>query len=236
MIILIMPSKNSIKIPIENGFYHIYNRGVNKQRIFTSPEDYSVFLNYLKEALSPVPDAPILKKFEVEINGFTFVKPKRLPKNFVGEIELIAYALMPNHFHLLIKQSKKQSMQTFMRSIATRYSTYFNKSHDRIGTLFQGVYKAAFIENESYLLHLSRYIHLNPSENFKNLESAFSSYANYIGKKETSWLSPQPVLDFFNSPTSPEFKKYNSYRDFVEKLTSTQTSDSLLFGLTLEEE
>lgn len=231
-----MPAKNSIKIPIENGIYHIYNRGVNKQEIFTSPQDYSVFLNYLKGALSPAPELPDIPKFEVEINGFTFVKPRRLPKNFVGEIELIAYTLMPNHFHLIIKQNKKESMEIFMRSVATRYSMYFNKSYDRVGSLFQGVYKAALVENESYLLHLSRYIHLNPKENFPDLTSAYSSYADYVGIKKTSWLNPSPVLDYFNQPVNREFKKFNSYKDFVEKYEDgDRNQESFLEGLILEE-
>lgn len=233
-----MPAKNSIKIPVENGFYHIYNRGVNKQEIFENPQDYSVFLKYLKEALSPIAELrkENLETFEVEVGGVTFTKPRRMPKNFNGEIDLIAYALMPNHFHLIIKQNKRESMASFMESIATRYSMYFNKSHeDRVGPLFQGVYKAVLIENESYLLHLSRYIHLNPKENFESLADAYSSYADYIGKKKTSWLNPHPVLDYFNGPVSPEFKKFNNYKDFVEKYAAEdKVNEDFLQGLILE--
>jgi putative transposase len=230
-----MPAKNSIKIPVENGFYHIYNRGVNKQEIFENPQDYSVFLKYLKEALSPISELKNFETFEVEVGGVTFVKPRRMPKNFNGEIDLIAYTLMPNHFHLIIKQNKRESMAGFMESIATRYSMYFNKSRDRVGPLFQGVYKAVLIENESYLLHLSRYIHLNPKENFGNLADAYSSYADYTGKKKTSWLNPRPVLDFFDKPVNPEFKKFNNYKDFVEKYNSDkETNENFLQGLILE--
>lgn len=231
-----MPAKNSIKFPVENGYYHIYNRGVNKQLVFESPQDYSVFLNYLKEALSPIPSPNELQKFEVEINGSIFLKPKRLPKNFAGEIDLIVYALMPNHFHLLIKQNKRESMGAFVKSIATRYSMYFNKTHDRVGPLFQGVYKAVQIENENYLLHLSRYIHLNPKENFKDLTRAYSSYADYIGNKKTPWLNPHSVLDFFGKPINPEFKKFNSYKDFVEKYEAKdEINENFLQSLILEE-
>lgn len=228
-----MPAKNSIKIPVENGYYHIYNRGVNKQEIYNTPKDYSVFLNYLKEALSPQLQPNQLPTFSVNFNGMTFIKPKRQPKNFCGEIDLIAYVLMPNHFHLLIKQNKRESMESFMRSIATRYSMYVNKAYDRVGTLFQGIYKAVFIENEQYLLHLSRYIHLNPKG---SLVSAYSSYAEYIGKKKTPWVHPHPVLDFFGQPTNPEFKKSNSYKDFVEKYRDDGLNqESFLTNLTLED-
>lgn len=229
-----MPAKNSIKIPIENGYYHIYNRGANKQKIFDSSQDYSVLLNYLKEALSPIPKLQEVKKFEIEINGITFLKPKRVPKNFHGEIDLIAYALMPNHFHFLIKQNKSESMEAFMRSVATRYSMYFNKVHDRAGSLFQGIYKAVSIENENHLLHLSRYIHLNPKETFNNLASIYSSYANYIGIKNSNWLNPHPVLDYFNQPTNLNFKKFNNYKKFVEDYSINSQSNNILRDLTLE--
>jgi REP element-mobilizing transposase RayT len=231
-----MPAKNSIKIPVENGFYHIYNRGVNKQEIFGGPTDYAVFLRYLKEALSPVQKFSDIQKFEVEIKGRIFSSIKRQPKNFHGEIDLIAYALMPNHFHLLIKQNRRESMESMMRSVLIRYSMYFNKAYDRVGPLFQGIYKAIPIENEGYLLHLSRYIHLNPKDNFKNLIDAYSSYADYIGKKKTPWLDPRPVLDYFNNPINPEFKKINNYKDFVEKYNSeNKASEDFLQGLTLED-
>ena len=231
-----MPAKNSIKFPIENGYYHIYNRGINKQSIFEDSQDYSVFLSYLKEALSPPLKSDEIKMFEVEINGFTFLKPKRKPKNFYGEIDLIAYCLMPNHFHLLIRQNKRDSMEAFMRSVAIRYSMYFNKKYDRVGHIFQGIYKAILIENDNYLLHLSRYIHLNPRENFDNLTMAYSSYANYIGIRKTSWVNPHPVLDFFEKPVNQEFKKCNNYKDFVEKLKpKDEINESFLESLILEE-
>jgi putative transposase len=231
-----MPAKNSIKIPIENSFYHIYNRGANKQKIFENEQDYSVFLNYLKEALSPISKLQKVEKFEVEINGITFLKPKRQPKNFYNKVDLIAYALMPNHFHLLIKQNDQEFMETFMRSVATRYSMYFNKVHDRAGTLFQGIYKAVLVENENYLLHLSRYIHLNPKETSDNLVSAYSSYANYVGLKNNAWLKPHPVLDYFNQPVNPEFKKFNSYKKFVEDydIDINSQSKNILGDLALE--
>jgi len=229
-----MPAKNSIKIPIEDGFYHIYNRGANKQNIFENDQDYSVFLNYLKDALSPAPKPQEVEKFEVEINGFTFIKPRRQPKNFYNDIDLIAYALMPNHFHLLIKQNKRESMESLMRSLATRYSMYFNKAHDRIGTLFQGIYKAVFVENENYLLYLSRYIHLNPKGNFTDLISAYSSYANYLKLKNTTWLNPRPVLDYFDQPVNPNLKKYNNYKRFVEDFDTDNQSENMLGDLALE--
>lgn len=231
-----MPAKNSIKISIENGYYHLYNRGVNKQKIFESPMDYSVFLRYLKDALSPAPKQSELEKFEVEIHGVTFIKPKRPPKNFLGEIDLIAYALMPNHFHLLIRQIKNGAMEAFVKSVATRYSMYFNKAYTRVGPLFQGVYKAVMIQNENYLLHVSRYIHLNPQKIVHNLTDAHSSYADYLGIKHTAWLNPRLVLDYFNNPVHPALQKvHNTYKNFVEAYNPKDPeNETMLENLTLD--
>ena len=139
---------------------------------------------------------------------------------------------MPNHFHFLLRQKNKESLQGFMRALMTRYSMYFNKRYERVGSLFQGRYKAVLVNEEPYLLHLSRYIHLNPLEYTPNIEKAYSSYSDYIGKRKTLWLKPGVILSFFNSKVLIDFKKVNSYRDFVEKYKAN--SLSMLGELVLE--
>ncbi len=104
---------------------------------------------------------------------------------------------------------------------------YFNKKYDRVGSLFQSVYRAVLITNEPYLLHLSRYIHLNPSELTNNLASAYSSYKDYLGLRKTSWIKSDIVLEQFNNKVGIEFKKINNYRDFVEKY---EQEDKLVLG------
>lgn len=227
-----MPSKNVVKVYIENGYYHIYNRGVEKRDIFIDTQDYKVFLKYLKEYLSPPPNPKDqIKSFS--LRGSTFKGVARLPKNYHGEIELVAYCLMPNHFHFLIKQNKKGLMKNFMQSLSTRYSIYFNKKYERVGSLFQGVYKAALIKEDPYLLHLSRYIHQNPLEYTPDLTRAYSSYAEYQGKRKTKWIKTQSILSFFNKSTLPELKKVNSYKDFVENYK--KESEEVLGDLIIEE-
>jgi hypothetical protein len=139
---------------------------------------------------------------------------------------------MPNHFHLLLKQNNKRSMEGFMRSVITRYAQYFNKKYDRVGPVFQGRYKAVIIENDSYLLHLSRYIHLNPLVNVSDLTKAYSSYSEYLGLRKTEWLKPDIILKLFDNPVNPELIKVNNYKSFVEvyKIDSSK----LLGGLILE--
>lgn len=229
-----MPSKNRIKVYIDNGFYHIYNRGVEKRDIFLDEVDYSVFLRYLKEALAQPPQIQkkVLKTiFDGEGRSFyAFEKP---PKNFCNHIVLNCYCLMPNHFHLLIKQHEKNDMESFMRSVITRYVRYFNKKYDRVGPLFQGRYKAVMINDERYLLHLSRYIHLNPAEFTKDLTTAYSSYSDFLGLRKTSWIDPHIILSYFNQKASTDFKNVNTYQKFVEGYE--KDSGEILGRLTLED-
>jgi putative transposase len=226
-----MPSRNSIKIYVKDGFYHIYNRGVEKRIIFEDDQDYKVFLKYLKEALSPPPDSKLLKK-TISLQGASFKGVPRQPKNFQNQIDLLAFCLMPNHFHLLLKQSSKDSMESFMRSVITRYSMYFNKRYSRVGKLFQGHYKACLIKNDNYLLHLSRYIHTNPLENYSDLTKAYSSYSQYIGLTKSNWLKPELILSFFDRADKSFFRGTNTYNNFVEK--SEIDSESMLGKLILE--
>lgn len=213
-----MPAKNTIKIYAENTIYHIYNRGVEKRKIYLDDQDYSVFLNYLKEYLSPpqIFGKKSKKSLDMQdaLQGRTFKG-----KNYFGQIELMAYCLMPNHFHLMIKQNtNKNAIKEFVQSLLTRYSMYFNKKYNRVGTLFQGKYKAVIIINEIYLLHLSRYIHANPYEYTKDLVNAYSSYSSYLGLTHTPWLKPDLILNFFeNNKNSVEFKNINTYKGFVEE-------------------
>lgn len=221
-----MASRNSIKLDIKDGYYHIYNRGVEKRNIFEDEMDYKVFLNYLKEYLSPKIDDKKLVQ-QVSFKDTVFKGVPRIPNNYHDKVELLAYCLMPNHFHLLIKQDIKSGMKEFIHSLLLRYSAYFNKKYERVGPLFQGRYKAVSVETEAYLLHLSRYVHLNPSEIGNNLSQAHSSYADYIGLRNTSWLNTEIVLSYFKNGWSKEFKKINSYKDFVEKYKGNESLEDI---------
>lgn len=196
-----MPSKNSLKLYSENGYYHIYNRGVAKSEIYLSDQDYHVFINYLREYLSP-PVAPTPE--EIRKMDYKYIR-----KNYYDEIELLSFCLMPNHFHLLLKQKQAHSIEKFMRSLLTRYSVYFNKHYDRVGHLFQGVYKGILIGNDEYLWWLSRYIHRNPLEIKKYPQQLtnyqYSSYPTYLNKEVYPWIRPQIIL-----------ANIKDYRNFVE--------------------
>lgn len=196
-----MPAKNSQKQYSENGYYHLYSRGVAKNEIFLDEQDYGVFLSYLKEYLSLKKDSPF-NKGESFTHGESFFRPHRFfyqyqRKNYHGEIELLAFCLMPNHFHLLVKQKKFRSIESFMRSLLTRYSGYFNKQHRRVGHLFQGVYRGILVREEEYFWWLSRYIHRNPAElnNVALSSYPYSSYPAYLGMEKIDWLNTGEILE-----------------------------------------
>ncbi|MBU0569931.1 transposase [Patescibacteria group bacterium] len=227
-----MPTKNSIKTYVKNGYYHIYNRGVEKRTIFEDTEDHKVFLKYLKEYLSPPPN-PEKLKVEFTLQGTTFKGIPRQHKNFSKDIILCAFCLMTNHFHLLLKQKSKYSIHEFMKSLGTRYAMYFNKKNTRVGQLFQGRYKAVLITKDEYLLHLSRYIHLNPQEYTNDLTKAYSSYADYLGLRKTKWVKTDFILSYFNNSVIKELKKVNDYKNFVEK--SKNDAGKYVGNLALED-
>ena len=202
-----MPSKNVIKEYQPQSYYHLYNRGVNKAEIFLDDRDYKTFLGYLKLYLT-LPD----------LQGSSLkVSPSRCLKNYFQKLKLLAYCLMPNHFHLMVYQEDANGINFFMRSLATKYSMYFNRTHHRVGHAFQGIYKAVNITSEEQFLWLSKYIHRNPIEILPtgiNLEGyKYSSYGNYLGLFNQSWVQTDEILSYFS-----RVKYNNSYKQFVEEV------------------
>ena len=138
--------------------------------------------------------------------------------NFAGDIKLIAYSLMPNHFHFLLKQESANAIDCFMNSLGTRYTMFFNKKYRRVGSLCQAVYKAVLVESDQQLLYLTNYIHRNPiaerripkEKILSVLYSQPSSLPEYLGEKQTNWICSEEILTFF-SKTNQGL----SYKSFV---------------------
>ena len=230
-----MPSRNRIKTYVSQSFYHAYNRGVEKRIIFQDDQDYRVFLHLLKRCLSPS-----LKKAELhpltEITGFT-LKRSRPFQSLCGETELVAYVLMPNHFHLLIRQIAQDGMTRLLQKICMMYVRYFNIKYHRVGRLFQEVYKAVLIRKDAHLLHLTRYFHrTNPEEIIGFNQEAlrafpYSSYAYYLGKKRADWIYPHYVLECFPKDT------IGAYMNFVENDEGNASKHlEAMAGLLLEDQ
>jgi len=208
-----MPTKNSVKSYVRDGVYHIYNRGVEKRQIFIDERDYNTFLYYLRSYLLPINEQDKPPSNIRYLQNFTLH----------NEIEMLAYVLMPNHFHLLIKQKTERAIVEYMKRLSNGYVEYFNKRYERTGALFQGCYKAVLITEDNYFLHLTRYLHLNPLELFDNTKDTFvklqnylySSYLDYIGKRNSHWLNKNMIMEYFKN--AQDKLSFSSYQEFVEQ-------------------
>lgn len=176
-----MPSRNVIRADVGDSYYHVYARGASKQSVFLESADYSYFLHLIERYLST----------EQAISKSGVVYP-----NFRQGLELLAFCLMSNHFHLLIYQREQGSLARFMKSLMTSYSRYFNLKYKRTGSLFESRYKASLISSDEYLLHVSRYIHLNP-RSWRLYP--YSSLIFYRRGNEPEWLQTQRVLNQHDS-------------------------------------
>jgi REP element-mobilizing transposase RayT len=175
-----MPMRDSIKQYLENGIYHIYNRGVNKQNIFVTEHNFVTFMYLLKTYLNAKAentDAP--------------------RKNYFGRVNLLAFCLMENHIHMLIEQKDTEAMREFMHSLGTSFTMRTNMQNGRVGCLFQGVYKARIIRDENDLINVSKYIHLNPERD--PFSYPYSSIRNYTGYKGFSFVNTSLILGLFDN-------------------------------------
>jgi len=183
-----MPQRRTILT--SEQYYHIYNRGHNKQQIFLQLHDYNRYVERMQE---------YLEKHAVTI---------------------LAYCLMPNHIHFLIRQDGDEAIQQFIHRLHTAYTMFFNKKYERVGSVFQGRFKARMIDSEGYLLHVSRYIHQNPLDIF-SFRGPASSLKDYLWSSYRYYVKPSlpsPICD--TSILLNYFSKIHknlSYMYFVEK-------------------
>lgn len=232
-----MPVQNIQKKDKNEVYSHVFNKGVEKRNLFNDKTDYEVFLSYLKDYLTAPADSESVKKV-FTVNGRTFRGIPHQPKNFFNKVDLIAYSLMPDHFHLLIRQVTKGSLEKLIRSLCTRYAIYYNKKYQRSGSLFTGPYKSVQIKDASQLLHLTRYFHLESFEkktgNNDSIHNGYSSYKEYLGDRVTSWIKPKVVLSFFEEAENDYFKGINGYKNFVESYVLKQNEKEMLKSIIVD--
>lgn len=179
-----MPALNSLKEYSPYSYYHVYNRGINKQNIFCDDQDFKYFIRLLGRYLDPTYETKPGEVFKPSLSS---------------SIELVAYCLMPNHFHILLYQlDDEKALEKLFRSVMTGYVMYFNQKYKRVGPLLQGRYKASLVDNDPYLYHISRYIHLNPIDIGKSyVRYPYSSYPIYLSKTQQGLVKKAHVLDLF---------------------------------------
>ena len=198
-----MPSKYHNRNFRPQHFYHIINRGAYKNKIFIDKQDYEAFLEILEYYLA----YPRSKFF-----GYTKLvdKPyKNVKVTNLTTIHLVAYCLMPNHFHFIFKQLPEATLKTnisnLMRRLMIAYAMYFQNRHKHEGAIFQGRYKNVEVDTNEQLLYLSKYIHKNPEKLVNKLEKyPYSSYQAYINHV----LLPDYLHSEYVLKLQDNYKKY----------------------------
>lgn len=178
--------RNILIVP--NEHYHIYNRGTNKQDIFLDTRDWVrfLFLIIYFQSSSHIYNIGFYVSNFIKNSVFNISERKLKEITEKRAVKLINFCLMPNHFHLTVRETQKGGIPKYMEKVQKAYTKYFNAKYKRSGHLFQGPYKIVYEGTEEQMLYLSAYIHRNPRElkEWKNKEDKYpwSSFQDYLGK------------------------------------------------------
>jgi putative transposase len=176
---------NPRKLVFQNeNFYHVFNRGLDRRITFSSAREYKraqELLEYYQYNKIPIRYSRYLQ-LKQSIRQQYLESMRQSGK----KISIVAYCLMPNHFHLLLKQCQEDGISMFVGNFMNAYTKYYNTRYERTGPLFQGVFKAVFVESEDQLAHVARYIHLNP---------VAASIINPAQLETYQWFSHQAYLN-----------------------------------------
>lgn len=188
-------------------YFHVYNRGVSRSPLFFSAADYNDFLRRVR------------KQLERHSDSLPVIQAQSQPHNST-QIELVAFCLMPNHFHFILHQLAANAISDLMGHVCNGYVKAINLKMRRSGHLFEGKYKMKLIDDNRYLLHLSRYIHMNPvrARLVKRADEwTFSSCRTYYGLATDSFINTEAILGNFSGKTE--------YRAFVESYREKDKED-----------
>lgn len=207
--------------------YHLYNRGVAKQIIFNDWGDYQRFVDCLSFYLDAKPERKLstAKKWGDELRA-TLSRPAIQPM-----VEILAYCLMSNHFHLAVRQLTENGISLFMQRTLNSYVRYYNTRHSRVGPLFQGTYRAVHVETDEQLLHMSRYLHLNPHVarlTGELLTYPWSSYGLYLANRSNRLCRSDFILKMIGGA--------KRYENFVTDYASYAADIALVKDLVIDEE
>ena len=221
-----------------NEWYHCFNRGVDKRKVFMNQADYERFLMLLYLANDRTP---------VHISENRYGTPATLAEtmNKTKTSELVhigAYCLMPNHFHLLLCEATEGGIASFMQKVGTGYTMYFNKKESRTGSLFEGRFKSRHVKDDRYMKRVANYIHANPAE---MVEPRWKKGAIKQRKRTEDFLSDYPyssLYDYIQSEIRPQESLLNRgalldcYDDLDILYVSTLLKDAIDFAQDYEVE
>ncbi len=216
-----------IKNHAPEEYYHIYNRGMQKQPIFETDKDRLRFLFLLFVFQGKNSIKNISKEIKQNVQSSTLRILPELEEEILKNrtVELVSFCLMPNHFHLQVLEKTEGGISKYMQRVLTAYTKYFNVRHQKSGHLLQGSYKSVLMKDDLQLIHTSAYIHKNPIElagwKEKYNEYPWSSLQDYIFlNRFGKLLSTGIVLDRYDND-----KKVMSYRNFIK---TSPAKDKLL--------
>jgi len=231
----------------KGNFYHIYNRGVEKRTIFENDNDKWRFLQGLFLFNDETTTSQLLWKLERERGKVTFgvlrdfLKTKGEPREPL--VRILADCLMPNHYHLLLEEIKDNGISRFMHKLGTGYTEYFNNKYNRVGSLFQGPFKAILIDNEKYLQYLLIYINVvNPGEliephlreiGVKNIDKVMRFAEKYLWSTNQEYLNKRKSIIIEKGLLGEIFSDPKYYREFAESVLIDKKFDEII-PLTLE--
>jgi len=204
---------------VSENIYHIYNRGVEKRSLFMNSRDYAHFI----DDLIIFNDIKLVINPKLRIRDIKNGDHKRKPL-----VDILAFCLMPNHYHLLLRQRVDGGITEFMRKLGGGYVNYFNLKHQRVGTLFQGKFKSVLISDKSQFTYIPFYIHLNPLDLFTtdwrdkgvgDFKKAidflgnfkWSSHSDYSGKSDFSLVLQRDFLKEYFGGTLEYVKAFRSF-------------------------
>ena len=226
------------KVPLsDNEIYHIYNRGVDKRRIFIDKKDYRRFIECMKEFNRLNPIGSIYEnKFKHKLGGRT--SKSNVTRSHVKSIvsgkedkiaEIIAYCLNPNHYHFIVRQISESGISKFMQRLGTGYTMYFNEKYSRSGALFQGKFKSSHINSNEKLLSMSAYVNLNYIVHGLGGSTSKSSMGGFLSGGDI-------LVD--NSIILKQFKNFKEYQNFaldeVRRIREERKKDEDLETLLIE--
>ena len=223
-----MPYRTTIFV--DDHVYHLVNRGVARSPIFKDVKDYQRALELMGFYKYAKPGLRFSHYNRLPLRGRSdFLES--LKKDNKPLVEILAFCLMPNHTHFLLRQRQDKGVPTFMKNLGDSYARYFNTKYDRIGGLFQAMFRAVMIESDEQLLHVSRYIHLNPASSclIKPVDLPkfpWSSLGEYLGNRPAFLTNSNPILGLLAGK--------EAYRQFVFDQADYQKELEKIKHLVLE--
>lgn len=211
-----------------NEIYHIFNRSVGKESIFSNQRNLQHSLELID--YYRFPQAVRFSQYQILTKDFK----KAYENNFRKQqhlVEIYSYAIMPNHYHFLLKQLQEDGIKTFIRILQNSFAKYFNIKNDRHGAVFQSTFKAKRVETDEEFVHVSRYIHLNPVTSFlidfKNLSLyPWTSFPLYVKGLSNTFVNINQITNMF--------KNREKYIQFVADQANYQRELGVIKHLVLD--